>query len=320
MRLTRDDERARRICSLALEFMNAESPVPSSTIARAFYPDLSPDSFRRAFLRDREALAACGVVIDELPQSGSESLWSLDESQLAGGAELEPIEAAALDVACAPLLGDPAFPLSGELRMALAKLTRAFAEASVVPAGSGDESRAFLTLRSCLMAGHAALVTYTDAVGNVSERTIAPYCLFELRGSRYLVAGRLGPNGEAVEGGTRTYRVDRVGSAKELPAISFEVTQDFSVDDWRRLPFQIGKTVAEATFEVPAAREGDLRRASMGHGSLVSQGEKYLWTVDASDLGVAASWAVAQGIRPVSPEGLVSAWRDVLEGVIANAS
>ena len=59
MRLTKDDERARRICSLAIEFMNARAPIASSALAARYYPELSADSFRRAFSRDRALLAAC---------------------------------------------------------------------------------------------------------------------------------------------------------------------------------------------------------------------------------------------------------------------
>lgn len=320
MKLTKDDERARRICSLALEFMNAGAPIPSSSIGRAFYPTLSPDSFRRAFSRDREALAACGVIVRELPQPSAESLWQIDEEQLAGGLELEPLEAAALDVACAPLLDDEGFPLAEELRLALAKLTRAFAEASTVPVPGRREGKVFSTLRSCLMDRLVVHASYTDARGTSSERDIAPYALFELRGVRYLVAGRVDKGGRTLDGGTRTYRVERFDSAREVPGSSFDVPQDFSVEDWRKLPFQIGGPAWTATFEVPRDRVEALRREAGGRGRLTERGEGVEWSVDANDVDAAASWAVAQGIRPVSPDALVASWQKVLEGVLADAS
>ena len=320
MRLTRDDERARRICSLALEFMNAQVPVASSAIAREFYPGLSADSFRRAFSRDRQALAACGMVVEERPSGRGESLWVVDETRFAQGAELEPVEAAALDVACQPLLDDPAFPLATDLRLALAKLTRAFAEVAAVTTPGRREPRPAAQLRSCLVEGHAARVGYTDAHGTHSQRVIAPYGTFELRGESYLVAGRLAEDGSLVEGGERTYRMDRFDSVEELPHVPVSVPADFSLDDWRRLPFQLGPTVSTACFEVPPSREADLRRAAGAWGSFAKKDGALVWSVPVSDEAAAASWAIAQGIRPLSPDGVVAHWKALLEGVARRAS
>lgn len=317
MRLTKDDERARRLCSLALEFMNAEAPLSSSEVARAFYPGLAQDSFRRAFARDRNTLAICGVVISEVPSAGSESAWRVNEElSFAQGAELEPLEAAALEVACQPLLESASFPLADDLRLALAKLTRAFAEASVVPAKAQPEGRVFRALRSCLVEGHAAQVSYTNAQGETTERVIAPYGFFELRGVRYLVAGRLDEQNRPVEGGERTYRVDRFLRATELERVAVSVPQDFAIEDWRRLPFQIGANQEELRFEVSASRLDDVRRAAGAQGAFERDGDKTVWSVRASSLPAAASWAVAMGLRPLSPAGLVDAWRALLEGAI----
>lgn len=323
MRLTRDDERARRICSLALEFMNASAPVPSSSIARDFYPDLSADSFRRAFSRDREALAACGVVVEERVRPGEESCWQVNEERsFASGAELDAAEAATLEVACRPLLGDEGFAFAGELRFVLAKLSRAFAESTIVAAPGEElpqEGRVLATLRGCLLARHAASVAYTDARARRSERTIAPYGFFELRGTLYLVAGLLDERGEAEPGGIRTYRLGRFEAARELPALSYELPDDFSVTDWRRLPFQMGDERLAVTFEVPREREQDLRRAAGAQGAFEEQGGRLVWRVGASDVNDAASWAVSQGIRPLAPDELVAAWREVLRGALEHA-
>lgn len=322
MRVTKDDERARRICSLALEFMNAKSPVPSGELARDFYPTLSPDSFRRAFSRDRMALAACGITIEEVRASGGESSWRAAEGTFLGGAELEPVEAAALDVACQPLLDDPAFPLSGDLRLALAKLTRAFAEvgAGASTQSATEESRAFGELRRSLVDGCAAQICYQDAAGRVSERTIAPYGIFELRGRCYLVAGRLDERGNVMDGGERTYRTDRVLEARELTDVPVCAPADFSPRDWRRLPFQIGAQEAEARFLVPADRAADLRHAACGQGAFDEKAGALVWSITIADLDAAARWAVALGVRPLTPAALVHAWKKLLEGVLCNAS
>ena len=321
MRITKDDERARRVCSLALAFMNAGAPIPSSGVARDFYPGLSADSFRRAFSRDRMVLAACGVVVRECPDAGSESSWAVDEaSSYPEGAEIGPADAAVLELACQPLIEDPAFPLAEELRFSLAKLTRAFAEAAPGLAGARDDGRPLAVLREALTGGCAAQISYRDARGTESERVIAPYGFFGLRGGLYLVAGRLSEEGTPIEGGTRTYRVDRVVRAGVLPDVPARVPEDFSVADWKRLPFQMGAPVGTATFAVPPEREKDVRQTAGGCGRFFSRGGETVWEVEMSSAADAASWAAAEGVVPIGPPELVGAWRSVLEGVLEDAS
>lgn len=316
MRLTRDDERARRICSLALDFMNAETPLPSSDVARAHYPGLSPDSFRKAFSRDRTMLAACGIVIVERKCAGDESLWEADgERSFARGAELSPTDAAALELACRPLVDDGTFPLADELRFALAKLSRAFSEELVAERSRVVQpSRTLDTLRSCLTERTAARVTYQNARGERTERTLAPYGFFGLRGALYLVAAQLDEKDDDL----RTFRVDRFVDARPLKGTTYSVPEDFSVEDWRRLPFQMGPTTLDARFAVPDEREADLRRAAGAQGLFSRSEEGLVWTVPASDAEAAASWAIAMGIRPVEPECLVEAWKRALEGVLGD--
>lgn len=328
MRLTKDDERARRLCSLALEFMNAPGPVASSQLARAFYPDVEPQSFRRAFARDREALAACGIYVVEHDAGRDESTWSANaDASFAQGVELAPADAAVLDVACRPLLEDADFALAGELRLALAKLDRAFAEAPLGDAaGERPEGKVLATLRGCLLAKHAAEVTYCDAAGNESVRTVAPYGFFGLRGATYLVADLVDEKGVS-QHRVRTYRLDRMAKARELPRLTYSVPPSFDVADYLKLPFQMGPEVAQARFAVPAGRAEALRVAAGAQGAfepagggLSEDGEKdaLVWTVGVSSYRAAASWAVAQGIRPLEPAELVGAWHEVLKGVLAN--
>ena len=47
---------------------------------------------------------------------------------------------------------------------------------------------------------------------------------------------------------------------------------------------------------------------------------KMFLDIATSDLGAAARWAISQGIRPVSPDALVEAWRAVLGEVLGDAS
>lgn len=323
MGITRDDERALRISSLALMFMNSSTPIPSSVIRREFYPSLVADSFRRAFSRDRDALATCGLVIEERPRAGEESAWLANDAlSFASGAEISASEAAVLDVACQPLLDEREFPLAGDLRLALAKLTRAFGESYVAVPEAHRTRLAYLpTVCSCLLSRHALAIRYRDARGDESQRTIAPYGLFGLRGNLYLVAGRISDDGEALPypTGTRTYRMDRIARARELASVGFDVPEGFALSDWRHLPFQMGPSRLEATFVVPPRREAETRRAAMGRGAFSAREGELIWTVDASSVEDAASWAIAMGIRPESPGELVEAWKRALEGAMGHA-
>lgn len=319
MIMTNDDERARRICSLALAFMNATAPVPSSEVARRFYPSLSPDSFRRAFSRDRALLSACGLRVCEGPREsgrGSQATWVADEgSSFAGEMELSPSEAAVLEIACQPLVDDPEFPLSGDLRFALAKLTRTFAYPSALPSGEPrGESRVATSVRDAVMRRRALQVTYTDAAGRTSERTLSPYGLFGLRGVTYLVADRVDAQTGACDDDPRTYRVDRISSSRVLEDVSVSVPEDFSPAQWRRLPFQMGEVAGTAAFLVPDGREADLRRVAGGLGHISEGVDGLVWEVEYSDARAAAAWAVAQGVVPLSPEPVVREARALLKG------
>ena len=315
--LNSDDTQARRVLSLAVEFMNARGPVPTSTIDR-YYPDLSPESRNRAFHRDRESLALCGIIVERVSMPDGTTMWKVDERHsFVEGSTLSEMEAFILDVACLPLVNDPEFTFRDELRIALAKIDHAFSGSQVakVSATSTRDDRDLATLRSCMTKGCAARITYTRVDGETSTRVIAPYGFFGLRGKNYMVAPRVDQNGKPEPDSMRTYLIDRVGSAKELDRIRFEVPEDFDIADWRKLPFQMGPTVCTCEFLVPDGMLGELRRESLGQGELDPCQAGHLWRVEASNVRDAAAWAIAYGIRPLAPEELVGAWRSALEEV-----
>ena len=317
--LNDDDEKARRILSLALEFMNTGQAISSTRIAQDIYPGLSPDSFRKAFARDRKNLCDFGFVHESKRGPGEEACWSADiERSFAQGADLDVKDALVMDIACQPILGDPEFPLRDELRFALAKIDTAFGDIAY-PAGPRvlRDDRILSVLRSCAHVCHAAHMTYTDAAGKQSERVVAPYGFYGMRGSLYMVAP-LVSGGSVVDGSVRVYNVSRVDAASEEPKTRFSVPQDFSVDDYRRLPFQFGPTTCVATFEAPASSIQEVEGLSFGRGRCVTDGNAVVWTVDVSDVGDAASWAIASGVRPTAPRELVDEWRTRLEKVSAH--
>lgn len=328
IRLNCDDQRAARVCALAIMFMNASAPVPSARVRALHYPDLSDDAFRKAFARDRDLLAKCGIALVEVPTPNEPSSWRADEeTSFSPGAQLGDMDAMALEIACRPLLSDPSFPLASDLRFALAKIRRAFAEA-LATSGGGQvgETRQLAALREGLSTGRCVSVAYERADHEVVERTIAPGGFFQVRGVLYLVAdtvepapGERGPLSALSDPSTiRTYRVERFRTARVMALLAYQVDEGFSLDQWRRLPFQLGDAIGEARLLVADEREDEARRLSLGHGSFSREDGGLVWTVGYSDPAAVASWAVAHGMVPDGPEQVRRVWRQVLEGAVGS--
>lgn len=314
--LSEDDRRAQRACELATFFMNAVGPQPTSTIYERFYAELEQANQRKTFGRDRELLSEVGVVIVDAGWGDGEKLWRVDEqASFASGAELGALEAIALDVACQPLLKDEGFVHGEALRHALAKIDRTFGDADqAVQTSAAEQGRAARVLLDCSQRGLVAEVTYRDAQGKESRREFAAYGTFPCRGKGYVVGDFL----DGDEAARRTLRLDRVARAKAT-ARAFSVPEDFCIDDYLLLPFQIGPATCRATFSVGAPQAEALRAASLGKGEFAQAGDALTWSVDVSSVEDAACWAVAQGIVPVSPRELVDAWAACLKGAIADA-
>ena len=310
--LTSDDEQARRLCALAIAFSNAESPISSQEVHAAHYADLSDDSFRRKFSRDREKLVECGLIIRQVGQDARDALWQADVSSFADGSSLSSDDALMLDVLCTQLVSDPSFAWRDELRLALAKVDHAFGTLTAARLSPTRQSNETLrTLLSCVEHSQLASVTYVDAKGVRSERTVAPYGHFGLRGNVYFVCAQA-PNGTVDSESLRTLRADRVERAKQL-ATHFKLPEDFCIDDYVVLPFQIGAITCNAQLlpspQVDADMLADLDRRAIGHDGLRG--------VAVSDTNAAARWCVAAGVQPVAPEKLVAAWQTLLEAASA---
>ena len=125
-------------------------------------------------------------------------------------------------------------------------------------------------------------------------------------------------DGAALEGTERTYRIDRFLSAQAVEGTSFLVPEDFCIEDWRRLPFQMGPAMLTARFEVPAERETDVRRAAGAQGVFSPEGDALVWTVDVSDLRAGGELGRSRwGYGHSGRAELVSAWEGILAEVNA---
>jgi proteasome accessory factor B len=285
-----DERNARRMLSLAIALSNSRSPWPTSRIRADFYSDLKDEAFKKAFSRDRTRLEAAGVTIKRCEGVGSDQewLWSIDEgASYAADGCLDPDDALALDFLLLPIASNPAFPYASDLRVALAKIDRAFdgtSSAAIPP--EARRRNVFLTrVEESLLDRHPIVVDYERADGTQLTRSLLPYGLFYLNGETYLVAAE-----EDIDSPAHTYNLVRVKSLKEQPGRSYEIPEDFDLRDFIRLPFQLGPIVYVAEFYEPNTGERQSHRVA--------------------DESRAVAWAISEGLVPTKPKALVEAWKE----------
>lgn len=321
LKMNSDDLRAARVLTLAVKFFGTTMPVSSATIHAELYPGLDDGSFMRQFLRDRELLSSLGMVITEVDEQSTDidTMWRVNEqASFVQGDGLGSNDARMLYVLCYDMAFDQGFPYRDELRIALAKISRMYRGTTVAhtDTSSPTERKLLSTLIGCMSSRHGVSVTYTDAAGNTSSRTLALLGSFGLRGRTYFVASRLNKNGSLVEDSVRTYRLDRFAKAQELSGLTYQIPLDFSVNDYERLPFQIGETCGTARFAISTEPGKHLSRALATHGTAEICNNQQIWDVAYSDEGAVVGWAIAAGIRPLSPQSVCERWEEALRQVI----
>lgn len=278
---------ARRVLSLAIALTNSRSSWPTSKIRADFYPDYSDSAFKKAFKRDRERLEAAGIVIITTGRMKNEAMWAVDEkASYASDDGLSPDDALVLDFLLLPIAADPAFPYAQDLRVALAKIDRAFDGTSTASIPAKVRSRnVFLSrVEKSLLDRHAIRVEYTRADGSGVTRDLFPYGLFYLNGETYMVAADAEHDEVA-----HTYNLARIVSLKDLSSRHYEVPEDFDIRDFILLPFQLGPTIYEGEFFDPSTGE------HISH--------------EVADEDVAAAWAISEGLVPISPQTLKDVWK-----------
>lgn len=313
------DREAQRLLALAVMFENASTPIPSNTLRETIYRDVSSDeSARKAFMRDRQKLVLCGLTIKKDPTQGVDPGWMLDTNSYAGEISLTKEDAVTLSVACATLVNDPSFPYANELRLALTKIDRYFDLERTV--GTNPATRNVATTRTklenCAAEGHPVRITYERADGSTVQRTVGICGFFPLQGNTYVVGKLIGKNEEP-----HSYNLARVSKVTPKRGETFAVPEDFDITRFVKLPFQLGPTLYTGAFLVPSKGKRDVEISSRGQGQWepLEHERDYLWKVEISDTLKAASWAIAQAIRPTTPKELVDAWQSILRESIHNA-
>lgn len=321
IKITKDDEKAIRVCSLYIKFVNAKAFLTTAEIRSEFYPGAKDDAFTKAFERDREALAKSGLRIVKAGSTPEGNLWKVDtKNSFISKMALDSSEALNLVFLCQSFLADPGFAYANELRFALAKISLQFNDLSNAP----KEPQSKLTktsekLRECFENRHAAKVKYVNSKGEVHDYYLAPYGFYTKHGKAYMVAailndGDKGPGtGRASE--SLTFIIDSVLKTNEEKTISYQIPDDFDIVKHKKLPFQMGKPIAQARFFVPFSQEHEVRAEAYQQGTWKTLNNGMEWTVPTNNLDTAASWAIAYAIKPLGPSELVNYWKMKLREV-----
>ncbi|MFZ3394793.1 WYL domain-containing protein [Rhodococcus sp. 7Tela_A2] len=180
--------------------------------------------------RDLEALSIAGIPV--YPQPGRGGGWAL-----VGGARTDLSGLSAIETQALFLLVGPSGAISGEARTALRKLVRALpqtfradaeaAAGAVMSDRTGwsrlDRPRPHTVdlLQNAVVRRRKVRLTYTNALGDRSVRSVAPWGLVDKDETWYLIAG--------TERGQRTFRVDRIAEVEATEEIA-ERPDDFALD------------------------------------------------------------------------------------------
>lgn len=312
--LSPKDEGARRVASLALELINARRPLDAAYLRSHIYPELGQASFLIAIARDCDRLALCGIHVVK----GKDATWQIDEkSSYVSDATLARSEALELQTLLSPLVENEGFAWRDELRLALLKIDRSFDAEPLVQISSVPKapSRAGTILRSAYAAHSLVELAYTDAAGKESTKVLAPYGFFSLHGMAYCVAA------EAADGelaSPKTYRISRMKKPRMLKGGTFEIPDDFDIEEFIHLPFQIGPAKGIGSFRAKRPAQ-DLLSLMKAQGRVrAEEAGSFVWEVPVASWEDAASWGIAEGLLALAPAELRDAAKKCLEGTVAD--
>lgn len=300
---------AERLINLALFLAGSPQPVTAEECRAAGLGYLEAQdgaAFARMFERDKETLRAAGLPIETERGAGADA-YRIDPHAFAAPVALTPDEIAALAAAGAAMLDDPGFPLSEDLRYALAKVSSRADGPAVAgrlvdesPAQQGD---AAASLWSAAGARKRVTFGYTNLAGAGGRRDVEPYGLF-LREGRWYLVGR-----DPAKGEVRTYTVARMTdvtvNAERPKSPDFERPEGFDVASHVVLPFQYGPHVREATLLFSPSSAWRAERLTAGQGSLEPGPDgAAVWRVGVGDEDRLLRWVVENGpgVTPLDPD------------------
>ncbi|MBI4575713.1 MAG: WYL domain-containing protein [Planctomycetes bacterium] len=337
-----DPSRLERQIALVCHLREAQGPRSLREIRRALrshYGGLDPESARRRFSRDLEALEAAGVQVvrgrDAAGEPGGETTVATyglprppgDLSLRLDRGDIEVLSL--LHRMGGRLRGGP---LSRPLRLALLKVAYAVhrdlaaaLDRSGIAFDAGPEGRPERPLAATEGAALEAFVGataarrrlvfgYTTLDGRRARRTVEPYGVYHAHGAWYGVGRSAGG-----AGGPRTFKLCRVqGPVEVCPEGGYDIPDGFRVAELaRRRPWDLdGAPRLDARLEVAATYLPDCRDLfdEVGGG-----GEWVGALVRRGDARALARWVLENHgrVRLLGPEAALDRWRAELEALRA---
>lgn len=281
------------------------------------------DSMRRKFIRDKNELEKQGffIVCDE------NDLYHVDaNASYTVPVGLNDAQASLLRYACCSLLEDPSYLFKEDLRMALIKLSDEldapdmlpFFNKNTLPASEHSTSD-FSRICHAISNRKTLHFSYVDAYGNKSSRTANPFGAYTHEKYFYLVAY------DCQRKAQRCFRFDRMSDIHENnkhKSPDFEA-EDFNVNDWISLPFQIGDKKFKATIYFANSVAWKAQRFSSHSGNLQQNSNGSCeWSVYAKSIEGLVSWCISNGsgIWPIFPEEAKEVYRHKLKDVLKESA
>lgn len=340
------DTTAQRLLNLFFIFNTSTRPLSTEEIisdSDLGYGSDSYESDMRKFRRDRAKLESLGIrIVETNPVGAAEtesSFWQLDRSRtFAEGGVISPDDAQVLAEAIEEYIQGRTTPLERPLRAARNTIlelvhpaqrtgssSRTASSSEPQPQDSrhrssrhGQEPSAPHPLLDAIwdaFTSHRLLtISYRDAQGISSKRTVAIYGIFSYEGITYFTGL------DDQRGAIRTFRADRVEKAWR-PKGSYEIPTSFDIRSHIFLPFDFGDgpgLMATFSLDNPVS-ETAAAAITHGRGDTSKESGMLTWTIEVHDIDAAASFALEharEGLRPVAPPELVAAWDNHIERAV----
>lgn len=224
--------RIERLINLIAALLETERPMTAEDIRLqiAGYDQDTPEAFRRAFERDKEALRAMGIPLEvtqrDVFSEQADGYVIPKEKYYLPDLDLEPDELAALQIAAQAVLGAQEQAGSGLLKLSVADGGGGLGPGRISwGADLAAEQPALGPLYSALLERKPVGFDYVTADGSSNTRQVEPYGLVHRRGNWYLIARDID------KGEQRTFRVSRVSSDVRQEDGTYEIPEGFHAEE-----------------------------------------------------------------------------------------
>lgn len=296
--MNRYDAQLQRLLKIAMYFDYAKT-LSKSKIRTLFYPEASQESADRAFVRDRELLKLSGIELtyDEHTFSYSYTADAMTTRPLV----LTQEERVALGVALRTIESEPTFPLPLALETGIAKIAKRLHDDTdeflmgarmTLDENTSEQQGMLEVLIGAIKETVKVTFDYTNARGERSQRTIAPFGLDLFKGQWYLFG--------LDEENARTIRTFTVANIENLALTKepFELPSHFSIKDCSTPPFLWGDAEIKSTqVLIPANSAHRVSFITSDAGTCTEQDDgSIIWDVSYRNIDELCSLVIGEGL------------------------